>query len=123
MNLEKIIQKLSKKYPGKDIFNNNEERPTEIICEIDPTINHPEYSIAIAIIDKSIPHYHKKITEVYELLKGSLVINIDGQDYKLQQGDKLTIEPGKHHFAIGNETWVKVYSESGWTLEDHILID
>jgi len=121
MNIEKIINELSKKYPGKKIIKNREENPTEIICEVDPASNHPEKGIAIAVIDKSEPHYHKKTTEKYKVLKGKLIININGQDYKLQEKEELVIKPGSIHYAIGDETWVEVYSEPGWLSEDHIL--
>lgn len=63
MNVKKVIGELQRKYPGKPILKNIEQNPTEILCEIEPTENHPDYSVTIAVIDKSILHYHKKITE------------------------------------------------------------
>lgn len=122
MNANQIINELSKKYPGKKIIRNKEDNPTEIICEIDPAIKHPERSFVIAVIDKSEPHYHKETTETYEVAEGELMINRDGKEYKLKKGDKLTIKPEEVHYAIGNETWVKVYSKPGWIPGDHILI-
>jgi len=121
MNIKKIVTQLQKQYPGKKILKNNEENPTEIICEIDPTKDHPAYDTAIAIIDQSIAHYHKKITETYEILKGKLILTLDGKEITLEEGDKMVIKPNTIHSAKGNETWVKAYSTPGWTLEDHIL--
>jgi len=121
MNAEKVIKQLSKKYPGKKIFKNNEENPTEIICEIEPAINHPEKSIAIAVIDKSEPHYHKKIKEIYKVIKGNLTVNKNGKNFHLKEGDSLIIKPGEIHFALGKEAWVKARSKPGWTIKDHIL--
>ncbi|MCX6813342.1 MAG: cupin domain-containing protein [Candidatus Azambacteria bacterium] len=123
MNVEKVIKELSQEYPGKQVIKNEEKNPTEILCEIDPTTDHPERSVAIAVIDKSKPHYHKKTKETYEVIRGSLTINKNGQDFHLREGEKLVIEPGETHFAFGNETWIRVYSEPGWVLEDHILVD
>lgn len=114
MNVERIIKELSQKYRDKKIIKNNEENTTEIICEI-------ELGFAIAVIDKSEPHFHKKAREVYELIKGNITVYRDNRKYKLKEGDKLTIKPGEVHFAVGNEAWVKVYSEPAWTPEDHIL--
>ena len=123
MNTNQVISELSKKYPDKKIVRNEKDNPTEIICEVDPVTEHPERSVAIAVINKSEPHYHKKSTETYEVMKGELMINKDGREYKLREGDKLTIKPGEVHYAIGNETWVKVYSSPGWIPEDHLLIN
>ncbi|MFC1663701.1 cupin domain-containing protein [Patescibacteria group bacterium] len=123
MNTEKVIEELSQKYSDKKIIKLPEDNPTEIICEIDPATGHPEKGIAIAVIDKSEPHYHKKATEIYKVIKGDLTVFINNQQHKLKEGDSLTVKPGKIHYAVGNETWVEVYSEPGWTKEDHILVN
>ena len=122
MNAKKVITELSQKYPGKKIIKLPEDNPTEILCEIDPATNHPKKSVAISIIDKSEPHYHKKATETYKVIKGNLSVVIDGQKNKLEAGDSLSIKPRDIHYAIGDETWVEVYSEPGWVPEDHILV-
>ena len=121
MNAARIITELQQKYPGKNIIKNDEKNPTEILCEIDPTSEHPEYDVAISVIDYSIPHYHKRSTEEYELIKGKLVVMIDGKKFLLRVGEKITIHPGSVHSARGNETWIKATSRPGWTPEDHIL--
>ena len=123
MNVKKIIQKLSTKYPGKFILKNNEENPTEIVCEIKPTQDHPDYSIAMAIIDKSIPHYHKKTLEEYEVLKGTLTLFVGSKKIILNEGEKYTIPLNTIHHAEGHETWIKTTSRPGWTKEDHILVE
>lgn len=51
MNAEKIIDELSQKYPGKKIIKNDKENPTEILCEIDPSAEHPESSIVENRVD------------------------------------------------------------------------
>jgi len=121
MNTKKIIKELSQKYPGKRIIKLPEDNPTEIICEIDPATNHPDKGVAVAVIDKSEPHYHKAATEIYKIIKGELTVSVNNQEYKLKEGNTLTVKPGEIHHAVGNETWVEVYSEPGWTQEDHIL--
>ena len=63
MDSKKVIDELKRKYPGKKIIKNGEDNPSEILCEVDPSTNHPEYSLAVAVIDKSLPHSHKKTTE------------------------------------------------------------
>jgi mannose-6-phosphate isomerase-like protein (cupin superfamily) len=119
MNVKKITHILFKKYPGKFILKNNEINPTEIVCEIEPTQNHPDYSIVIAVINKSIPHYHIKTIEEYEVLKGTLTLFVGSEKIILHVGEKYTIPLNVFHYAEGNETWVKTTSRPGWTKDDH----
>ena len=120
MNKEKIINELKIKYPGKRIILNNENNPTEIICEINPSSEHSENSIAIAVIDNTEAHYHKQSIELYEVLKGSLFLVVDGKKHKLKKGESFTIKSSEIHSAKGQETWIKVTSRPGWALEDHL---
>ena len=115
MNVEKVVSELKKKYPGKTIILDPPQNPTEIICEIEP-------GLAIAIIDESKPHYHKKAAEFYEVLSGNLTINIDKRKHKLKKGDRIIIRPGEIHSVKGNGTWVSCLSKPGWKPEDHILV-
>jgi len=116
MDTEEVIKELSNKYPGKKIIKIPEDNPTEIICEISP-------GIVISVIDKSESHYHKEMTETYEILKGSLDVYKDGDKQILVTGDRIVIEPGVVHYAIGDETWIKVIANPPWTPEDHILME
>lgn len=118
MNVEKIIEKLKEEYPGKRIVVNNDSNPTEIICEIDST---PDFSLAIAVIDESIPHFHNNLTETYEVIKGELDLFINGKIHKLKEGEEYIIKPGTIHFAKGNETWIRVTSNPRWNPNDHLF--
>lgn len=113
---------LKQRYPGKNIVLNDEINPTEIICEIEPTKEHVEYDVAIAVIDKSIPHYHHKSAEEYEVIRGVLTLMVNGKKYLLNEGEKFIIEPELIHSAEGKETWIKATSRPGWTFGDHILL-
>ncbi len=122
MNKEEVVKKLKLKYPGKKIVLNNDENPKEIICEIDPTQKHPKYSACIAVIDESLPHYHKQTTEIYEVIKGKLILNIGDKVVEMKEGDKIMIEPNKIHWSKGKETWVKTTSHPGWSPKDHFNV-
>lgn len=122
MNHKQVINQLREKYPKKAIFSLPDDNPTEILCEIEPTSEHPEYSRAISIIDISAPHYHEKTTETYKVIKGTLKVVVDGLVHELEKDDELTIKPRSVHYAIGNETWIECYSEPGWIPDDHILV-
>lgn len=122
MNVTHVINELEEKYPGKKIIKNNEVNPTEIICEIEPSSEHPEYSRAIAVIDQSIPHYHIKSKEEYTILKGKLTLTVDGKEYHLSKGQKFIIHQIQQHSAKGDSTWVECKSSPGWKPDDHILL-
>ena len=131
MNVKSIIEELKKKYPNKLIIENKNEQgiTTEIICETEPTSNHPEYSVAIAVIDSSAIHYHKKITETYKVLKGELKIfkyNQDEKEYKqyvVKEGESIVINPGEIHSNLGDEAWVEVLSKPGWLVDDYYNLE
>ncbi len=122
MNTGSIKKQLQTKYPGKFIVENEIDNViTEILCEVEPASEHPEYSKAIAVIDRSLPHFHRKLIETYTILKGELVLHINDKEIKLKEGDSYTIEPHFVHWAEGEETWVEVTSTPGWVLDDHIM--
>lgn len=124
MNVSKVLKQLSIKYPKKKIIKNINQSGVvcEILCEIEPASSHPEYSLAIAVIDHSPLHIHKNTTEKYKILKGSLRIFKGFKEYNLRSGNEIVIEPGEIHSSIGRETWIEAYSEPGWTIKDHILL-
>ncbi len=119
MNSKKIIAELKKQYPGKNIIVNEEKGAAEIICEIDPASEHPTHSLALAVIDVSKEHFHKRSAEIYYVAKGKLTLQINGTRRFLKENEWWVIEPGQLHSARGEETWVYIYSEPGWTKDDH----
>lgn len=123
MNVSKVIRQLKTKHPKKAIIQNNPTNPTEIVCETISSAENPKESVAIAVIDQSIPHFHKKTTEVYEVIKGTLKVKVDEKESLLKEGQKCAIKPNQVHSASGNETWVKCIARPGWKAEDHILIE
>lgn len=122
MNVPAIVAQLQKKYPGKLIIKNKNTDGvvTEIICEVEPTENHPDYSDIVAVIDSSILHVHKKATETYTVMKGELIVFMADRVVRLKKGDSFTMKPGEIHATLGDETWITVYAQPGWTLKDHI---
>lgn len=117
MNNVEVVKRLKQKYPGRNIILNNSDKPTEVVCEI-----NPENGEAVAVIDRSILHYHKYTTEYYSILEGELELFVDDKKYVLKKGDEFTIEPNKKHYAVGSATWVFVKSTPPWSAEDHFEI-
>ena len=118
MNVNNVKQELQDKYPNKSVLVSD----GEIICEVKPASIDPNESIAVAVIDKTVPHYHKVTTEIYEVIEGELSLFVDEVEHKLKEGESFTIKPNQKHYAIGNETWIKCPSHPAWTMEDHILV-
>ncbi|MEO6499789.1 MAG: cupin domain-containing protein [Mucilaginibacter sp.] len=44
------------------------------------------------------PHYHKKATQVFFILKGRAVFNIDGVEHLLREQQGIEVKPGQKHF-------------------------
>lgn len=98
MNVDSIKQELQKEYGNKAVFlNEMNGSVTEMICELEPTSEHSDYSKAIAIIDKSVPHYHRLTTEKYKIVKGKLTLHLSRQEIELQENDEYTISPSTIH--------------------------
>ena len=123
MTLQEVLDYFEKNYPNAVVIKLPEDNPLELLCEIDPTENHPNYSTALSAISASKPHYHAVGTEEYEVLHGTILISVDGQIRTMYEREKITIPPGKVHSATSTDGYalVKVTSQPGWTEEDHIL--
>ncbi len=124
MTLEETLHYFQTNYPDAKLVKIPEDNPLEIICEIEPTQNHPNYSIALAAISISQPHKHFHSTEEYEVIHGAILLKVDEKIQTLYEHEKETILPGRVHSASSVEDFalVKVTSQPGWTQADHILI-
>jgi len=120
MRINEVIEELKKTYPGKTIILNDKNNLTEILCEVDPPSAHADYSVAVSVIDSTIPHYHNESTEVYEVLRGEIDLTVDGKTFHLKKGESMTIQPGEIHSAKGDETWIKCTAKPAWKITDHI---
>lgn len=119
---QKILDQLREKYPGAKAFD-LDGRGLHFACEVEPTEDHPAYDRAVEVIISSKPHKHKEMTQYYTVLSGILELHVEHKTIILKEGDKYVIEPGKVHWARSeDECWVEIYSEPGWTKEDHIPV-
>lgn len=123
MTLNEVLDYFEKNYPNANVMKLPEDSPLEIICEIDPTSAHPSYSVAISAISSSRKHHHAIAMEEYEVLSGTVLIEVDGAIQTLYEHEKISIPAGKIHSATSTENYalVKVTSQPGWTEQDHIL--
>jgi len=49
-------------------------------------------------------HYHKRLTEIYYVLEGEGVMELDGESHRLKPGLSVLIKPGCRHRAVGKLT-------------------
>jgi mannose-6-phosphate isomerase-like protein (cupin superfamily) len=112
--IAQIREELLRDFPGASIKVPDR---AEMVAEIEP-------GRAVAVIERSIPHFHRKMTEVYRGLRGTLYVACGGQGHVLGPGDSLTIEPGTIHFArgVGGVAWIEVLSDPPWAPEDHLIL-
>jgi mannose-6-phosphate isomerase-like protein (cupin superfamily) len=55
----------------------------------------------VEISQDSRTHYHKRLTEIYYVLEGEGVMELDGELHSVRPGDAVLIKPGCRHRAIG----------------------
>lgn len=120
---ERILRKLKAAYPGAKAFD-LDRRGEHLVCEVEPTLDHPAYDVAVEVIISSRPHRHQRSTQYYEILSGTLTLHLDEHIVELHRGQKITIAPGVVHWATSqDECCLKIRSEPGWTAEDHIPVE
>lgn len=126
MNITKVKAELEQKYPGGHIKENTDPKTgevIEIISEIDRKLVNSEHDVAVVVADRSTEHLHKKTTEEYEVIEGSLRVFLNGKPHDLQAGEKIMIKPGTKHRVEGKETWFYCYSDPDWTIDDLYLVE
>lgn len=89
--IERYRTELAASYPGSLIKVAPDHR--EMVAELSD-------ERAIAIIERSQPHFHAEITEIYRVLRGTLLVARAGMGIVLQVGDSITITPGQIHHAL-----------------------
>lgn len=120
---ERILRELKKKFPGTKVYD-LDGRGLHFLSEVEPVTDHPAYDRAVEVIITSKPHKHLIMTQYYTVLSGTLELHVGEKVITLHSGDKYTIKPGIVHWAKSDdECWVEIYSQPGWTKEDHILIN
>ncbi len=82
--------------------------------------------IHVTIDGETKRHYHKNLTEAYYVLKGSIVMEIDGEIENLDVGSLIMIYPETHHKAwktSKEDAEILVICCPPWSEEDEILVE
>lgn len=115
IDVKEIGDELKTTYPGCHLKISDDNR--ELVAEI------PD-GFAVAVIERSQPHFHMQMREVYRGLRGTLHVACAGRGHVLRPGYTISIEPGQIHFAVAaNEpAWIEVVSDPPWSKDDHFVL-
>jgi len=79
----------------------------------------------VTITDATNEHYHRQLTEVYYVLKGSIVVEVDGEKENLEKGSLIMIYPNTKHKAwktSKEDAKILVVCCPPWNEKDEILV-
>jgi mannose-6-phosphate isomerase-like protein (cupin superfamily) len=62
----------------------------------------------LTVCRSSRVHYHRRLTELYFVLKGRGHMELDGARYRIRPGSAVLIKPGCRHRAVGRLTILNV---------------
>lgn len=82
--------------------------------------------IHVTIKDETKCHYHKKLTECYFVLKGSIAVEINGKVENLEEDSLILIYPNTNHKiwkTSEEDTEILVACCPPWNEEDEILVE
>jgi len=108
-----------------------ESKPKKITCGIMRDLTGSEDFkdmdfVHVVITDTTKEHYHKKITEVYYVLKGSIAVELNNKIENLEVGSLIMIYPNTHHKAwktSRENAEILVVCSPPWEEEDEIFVD
>jgi len=105
-------------------------KPEKIICGILRNLttaeDSKEFDLAhITITDSTENHFHKRITEVYYVLKGSIDVEIDKKTVHLEVGEMILIHPNTNHKATkgsSEDAEILAICSPPWSEDDENLV-
>jgi mannose-6-phosphate isomerase-like protein (cupin superfamily) len=106
-------------------------KPREITCGIMRDLtNSKDFKgmdfIHVTITDSTKKHYHKKLTEVYYVLKGAIDVELDKKVEHLKKGEMIMIFPNTNHKAWKTNkenAEILVICCPPWAEEDEVLVE
>jgi mannose-6-phosphate isomerase-like protein (cupin superfamily) len=82
--------------------------------------------VHVTITDPTKKHFHKKLTEIYYVLKGSIDVEVDQEVEHLKKDQMIMIFPNTNHKAwktSEEDAEILVVCCPPWTEEDEILVE
>ena len=113
-------------YRKKKELPPGETPPKEVIYEVIGTSDEVGCGFAIADIQRSQKHYHRRTVETYTLVYGELRVHVgDAVEVLRNPGQVLTIPLNVPHWAesVGETpARIAVFTKPPWTPEDHLPV-
>jgi mannose-6-phosphate isomerase-like protein (cupin superfamily) len=81
------------------LYKNIKHYPAEIVYELTTERTGLPFGIAVAHIEQSEWHYHKKTIETYTVVQGELEVRLGSEHHVLHPGDVIRIPAGVLHCA------------------------
>jgi mannose-6-phosphate isomerase-like protein (cupin superfamily) len=101
-------------------------KPEEVVFEITTGKHRIGCGLAIADIQRSGKHVHRKTLETYTLVSGKLRVHLGNRVTVLESpGQTVTIPLNTPHWAESLEATparISVFTIPAWTKKDHILL-
>ena len=106
-------------------------KPSEITCglmrKLTDTNDFKDMDVVhVTIKDSTKKHFHRKLTEVYYVMKGSIDVEIDRKIEHLKKDQMIMIFPNTNHKAwktSKEDAELLVVCSPPWTEEDEILVE
>lgn len=132
----KIVEEIAERYNITRVLANgveadrdelsDDEYYDEIILEVERPENDPFAPHAIAIINRSKPHFHLYTAERYKIISGELIVIICGHANVLSPGftETVLISPCNTHHAItllARPAIIEVLASPRWNEEDYFV--
>jgi mannose-6-phosphate isomerase-like protein (cupin superfamily) len=73
----------------------------------------------VDISQDSQVHYHRNMTEIYYILEGEGVMELDGESLPVRPGDAILIKPDCRHRAVGRLRLINVAVPAFDPLDEH----
>jgi len=65
---------------------------------------HRDRKVSVALVEvrgEGEPHYHSRTEEIYFVVRGEGIVELDGRPVEVKEGDLIVIEPGTVHSVDG----------------------
>lgn len=108
-----------------ELYKKKIEHGKECVYELFTRQDGLGWNAVIADIEESTPHFHKRTTEVYTVLNGTLEVFINELSYVLNPGDVIVIPLNSVHWArslTDKPARIMCTCVPAWTPEDHHLV-
>jgi GrpB-like predicted nucleotidyltransferase (UPF0157 family) len=122
MDVERIARQLRDAFPHGTLLRPTDANANELIYELEPGAEHPEYSKAVAVIERIPGHFSRRSTLRFTVLRGTLKLFPHGELRVLNVGDTCEIEPYVFFWAEADEACVEVFGTPAWTVQDRRFV-